>query len=87
MGCGATIQEKLIDRELTDNFEFVGIHTIDEKFNKLSKHLKFLEQYRKVIHDRKDHLLLITGACELKKPNLFKTFLAGMWKISTDYKV
>jgi len=67
--------------------EYLNIQRLDEVFHKLSLKIKDVEEARKSIQDKRDDLSLMTGGCELKNPKLHKIFIAGLWKISADYKV
>jgi hypothetical protein len=88
MGCGVPSNElKLMEKIVTSHVEFLNIQRLDEVFHKLSLRIKDVEEARKTIQDRRDDLLLRTGGCELKNPQLHKIFIAGLWKISADYKV
>jgi hypothetical protein len=88
MGCGTpSIQEKLIDKPYIEKYAHFKIHSLDEKFIPLENLGLEIERFRILIQDKKDELLLRTGACELKSPGLFKIFLSGLWKISADFKV
>jgi hypothetical protein len=85
MGCGGSREKETgINAPLNHWMDTIGVDSIDEVFSNASPVIKELEEIREIVVDRRDDVIIHTGACAHKEPNISKCFQSLLWKLSAD---
>lgn len=85
MGCGASRDKETgVNCPLDHWMEHIGVGDIDVIFGRASPVIAGIEEIRDNTIDKRDELILKTGACVDKDPDLSKCFYSLMWKLSAD---
>lgn len=85
MGCGGSREKETgINARLNHWMDNVGVDSIDKVFDEASPVIRELEEIREIVVDRRDDVIIHTGACAYKEPNISNCFSALLWKLSAD---
>jgi hypothetical protein len=85
MGCGGSrVEETGVHAPLDHWMAKIGIEEVDQAFSEASETIKSAEEMREIIVDRRDHLIVDSGACTYKEPSLKSCFYGVCWKLSAD---
>ena len=87
MGCGGSkVEEEGIQAPLDHWMEKLDIETLDELFAGASKTIEQVEETRELVVDKRDELILSSGACSYMAPKIQHSFYGICWKLSADNK-
>jgi|LauGreDrversion4_2_1035121.scaffolds.fasta_scaffold112220_2 hypothetical protein len=85
MGCGGSrVEETGVHAPLDHWMATIGVEEVDQFFSEASETIKSAEDVREIIVDRRDYLIVDSGACTYKEPTLKECFFGVCWKLSAD---
>jgi hypothetical protein len=85
MGCGGSKDGLEAPQAPLNHFMVgLGMEKLDGLFAEASKVIEEIEELRVVIVDKKDDLVISTGACSFSDPKISHCILGLLWKLSAD---
>jgi hypothetical protein len=85
MGCGGSREKEVgVNASLNHRMEHIGIDSIDRVFQNASPVIRELEELREIIIDRRDDVIIATGASSYTEPSIYRCMISLLWKLSAD---